>query len=273
MENSCKLYPTKIPINTGVYERTAYNHTFQFNQIVSCNKNLCNNMETNLLNRLQPTTIQPPRTKFYPTINNTIDNPFGIEDDVVELMRRKPVAKRIVSCYVRTPVDGADYNGDIMPISAFLSASSPQVEAMRNLTNPIQRKWNEDKLPVFTPCCVLRYDTGNRAYYPINYTCLLDFDIYQDDNPKINLDNLKQDLINLPQIYYCGLATNGIDLFCIVPILTPQRYSSHARALRSLFDKQGIIIRTYYQITHTRPLSSDPDGYFNDMAVEFTKLY
>lgn len=230
-------------------------------------------METNLLNRLQPTTIQPPRTKFYPTINNTIDNPFGIEDDVVELMRRKPIAKRIVSCYVCTPVDGADYNGDIMPISAFLSASSPQVEAMRNLTNPIQRKWNEDKLPVFTPCCVLRYDTGNRAYYPINYTCLLDFDIYQDDNPKINLDNLKQDLINLPQIYYCGLATNGIDLFCIVPILTPQRYSSHARALRSLFDKQGIIIRTYYQITHTRPLSSDPDGYFNDMAVEFTKLY
>ena len=230
-------------------------------------------MNYSTIDRLQPTTLQPIRKKFYPAIDNTISNPYGVADEVVELNREKTIGKRLVSCYVRTPVDGADYNGDTLPISAVLNANNSDVEAMRKEPNLIKRKCKEDKLPVFTPCCVTSYNFTMGKYYPINYTCLLDFEIHHEDNPKIDFMELKQDLIQIPQIYYCGLDTNGKDLFCIVPILAPQRYASHARALRELFDKQGVIIRTYYQITHTRTLSSDPNGYFNNMAMEFTKLF
>lgn len=229
-------------------------------------------MNTKAINHLQPTTIQPTRRKFYPVIDNTIPNPYGVANEAIDLMRQKPIGRRLVSCFVRTPVDGADYNGDYLPLGALLNADSPQIAALRMEPNYIKKKQMEDELPIFTPCCVLRYDFGNQTYYPINYTCLLDFEIFREDNPQINFDELKQDIIQIPQIYYCGLDTNGKDLFCIVPILTPQRYTSHAKALRELFDKQGIIIRTYYQITHTRTLSSDPNGYFNDEAVTFTKL-
>lgn len=229
-------------------------------------------MNNNTISHLQPATMQQTKWRFYPTIGNTIENPMGISDEAIELTKCKPISKRLVSYYVRSLVDGADYNGDLLPLGALLNANSPQVKALRNEPSYIKKKQLEDELPIFTPCCELRYDFGNRAYYPINYTCLLDFDILKDDNPTIDLKALKKELQGLPQMYYCGLATNGIDLFCIVPILAPQRYTSHARALRELFGKQGIIIRTYYQIAHIRTLSSDLHGYLKDDATEFTKV-
>ena len=253
-------------------ENTTYNLTHQNKKPISCTLNSCNIMNNNIIDHLQPTTLQPIRKKFYSVIENTVSNPYGVADEAVELMKGKPIGDRLVSCYVRTPVDPTDYNGDMLPIFSILNANVPNIEAMRNETNLVERKSKFDGLPVFTPCCILSYSFTEGKYYPINYTCLLDFEIHHEDNPKTDFQELKQDLIQIPQIYYCGLDTNGKDLFCIVPILAPQRYTSHAKALRELFDKQGIIIRTYYRITHTRTLSSDPNGYFNDEAVTFTKL-
>lgn len=230
-------------------------------------------MNDNTIYHLQPATILSTKRKFYPMDRNTTSNPLGIDGASSDMMKRKPIGKRLVSCYVRGLVDGADYNGDMLPIGALLNANSRQVEALRNEPSYIAKKQLQDELPIFTPCCVLRYDWSSRTYYPINYTCLLDYDILQDDNPNIDFMELKRELSALPQVYYCGLATNGIDLFCIVPISTPQRYAAHARALIHQFKKQGIIIRVADSITHTRTLSSDPSGHFNENAVEFTKFW
>ena len=223
-------------------------------------------MNNNIIDHLQPTTILQ---RFYPTEANTTNNPLGVSDEAVEAMRIKPIGQRLVSCFVRSLVDGADYNGDWLPLGALLNADSHQVEALRIEPNWIEKKRMEDELPIYTPCCVLQCIPETR----INYTCLLDFDILQDDNPTISLDELKPELATLPQMAYCGLATNGIDLFCIVPISTPQRYAAHARALIHQFKRQGIIVRVTDYITHTRTLSSDPSGHFNENAVEFTKFW
>lgn len=249
-------------------------HTFYY-QIVSCTLNPCNNLNNNIIDHLQPTTMQQTRKlfRFYPTEANTTENPLGVSDEAVEAMRAKPIGQRLVSCFVRILVDGADYNGDWLPLGALLNANSPQVEALRIEPSWIEKKRMEDELPIFTPCCVLQCIPETRTYYPINYTCLLDFDILQDDNPTISLDELKPELATLPQMAYCGLATNGIDLFCIIPISTPQRYAAHARALIHQFKRQGIIIRVADSITHTRTLSSDPSGHFNENAAEFTQLW
>ncbi len=231
-------------------------------------------MNNSTINHLQPATIQHTRKlfRFYPTIDNT-DIPFSVSDEAVEEMRAKPIGQRLVSCFVRSLVDGADYNGELLPLGALLNAYSLQVEALRIEPSWIEKKRMEDELPIFTPCCELRYDFEHRAYYPIKYTCLLDFDILQNDNPNIDFVELKRELSALPQVYYCGLATNGIDLFCIVPISTPQRYADHALALIRQFRKSGIIIKVADTITHTRTLSSDPSGHFNENAVEFTQLW
>ena len=186
----CRLYPSKSLVFIRVSEKTTYNqHTFYY-QIVSCTLNPCNNLNNNIIDHLQPTTMQQTRKlfRFYPTEANTTENPLGVSDEAVEAMRTKPIGQRLVSCFVRILVDGADYNGDWLPLGALLNANSPQVEALRIEPSWIEKKRMEDELPIFTPCCVLQCIPETRTYYPINYTCLLDFDILQDDNPTISLD-------------------------------------------------------------------------------------
>lgn len=231
-------------------------------------------MNTNTISHLQPTTIQQ---RFYPTEANTTENPLGVSNEAVEVMRAKPIGQRRVSCFDTTPIINENRCGIfksiynvLMEVPEYLVA---EIMAIRNEPSLIAKKQMEAELPIFTPCCVLCYHRSSRTYYPINYTCLLDFVILQDDNPNIDFVELKPELAKLPQMAYCGQATNGIDLFCIIPISTPQRYAAHARALIHQFKKQGIIIRVADSITHTRTISSDPSGHFNENAVEFTQLW
>lgn len=228
-------------------------------------------MNYSAIDSLQPTTLQLKK-KFYPTDENTECNSFSIDEESVELMKKKPIFQRLVSCYDRNAVDGADVSGALIKLGDLLNARSPQVEALRAENSYIEKKRMEDNLPIFTPCCVLRPDGDCKNYYPIIYTCLIDFDILKDDNPNIDFEEFKHELTTLQQVAYCGMATNGIDLFCIVPISTPQRYEEHAAALIRQFKKQGIAIRVADGITHTRTISSDPNGYFNENAKEFTML-
>lgn len=270
-------------------------------------------MNNNIIDHLQPTTIQPILKKFYPTADNTIENPMGISNEDIESTKRKPISERVVSFYFTTPSDTPVSSVREAYLRPLLETVYPQVEALRVEPSYIMKKQMEDELPIFTPCCVLNYGyknvfVGERQdydirtleplgknvslvkpqplsirhyqtyepkpyYYPINYTCLLDFDILQADNPTFDFAELKPELSALPQMYYCGYATNGIDLYCIVPISTPQRYADHARALVHRFRKLGIIIRVADSITHTRTLSSDPIGHFNENAAEFTQLW
>jgi len=269
-------------------------------------------MNNNIIDHLQPATLQPMLKKFYPTSDNTIENPMGISDEEIESVKRKPISERIVSFFFKTPLDAPNSSVREAYLRPLLETIYPQVEAVRIEPNYIKKKHMEDELPIFTPCCFLNYGyknvfVGERQdydsitleplgknvsfvekqplsirhyqtyeskpyYFPINYTCLLDFDIRQDDNPTTNLDELKSKLQKVLFIAYCGRATNGIDLYCIVPISTPQRYDEHATALRRLFRQKGVIIRVADSITHTRTISSDPSGHFNGNAVEFTKF-
>lgn len=229
-------------------------------------------MNNNILNHLQPATKQPMKYKYYPTLENITNNPYGISDESVELIKKKPFFQRVVSCFVRSNVDGSDANGNLIRLGALLNARSPQVETLRIDPSFIEKKRIEEGLPIFTPFCTLQYDFTKRTYYPITYTCLLDFDIRQESNRGISLTDLKHELSEFPQIYYCGLATNGTDIFCIVPIAYPQRYLDQAAALVRLFREQGIIISISDEIAHTRTISTDKDGYFNENAKEFTKL-
>lgn len=265
-------------------------------------------MNNNTINHLQPaTTLQ----RFYPTAENIIENPMGISDEAIESVKRKPLSERSVSFFFTTPMN-EPYSREAY-LRPLLETVYPQVETVRNKPSWIERQRLEELLPVYTPCCVMNYNyknvfVGERQdydirtleplgknvslvmrqplyirhyptykavpyYFPIGYTCLLDFDIIQDDNPNINFAELKPELSALPQMYYCGRATNGIDLYCIVPISTPQRYADHARALIHRFRKSGIIIRVADSITHTRTISSDPEARCNDNAVEFTDTW
>lgn len=234
-------------------------------------------MKNRMIYHIQPTTPQPMR-RMFPDENNVIENPIGISIESIERVKSEPIFARMVPVYLRRPLDVANYNGDLLPLESLLNADYPDVAELRNEPNYIKKQQLLDGLPIFVPCCVLcgHVDYWSKpqvlTYYPTSYTCLLDFDILQDDNPAINMQDLKKELTRLPQIVYCGLATNGQDIWGIVPISTPQRYESHAQALVRLFRNLGVIIRVSFNIAHIRMMSGDRDGYFNENAKEFTML-
>ena len=107
-------------------------------------------MNISTINHLQRTTA-----KRYPTECNTaaklvIDGGFELKvsDAVVELVKLKPIGKRLVSAYVRTPVFGWDADGDRLPLSALLNANSPDVKRLRNEPRSFEQKRIEQALPV-----------------------------------------------------------------------------------------------------------------------------
>ena len=213
-------------------------------------------MIVNNLNHIQPTTLQPSE-KYYPTLENTEPNRFGIAPDVIALVKAKPIFDRIVSVY--------RYNQ-----SRQMSAAGD----LSKLSNVLGIETDTDAPLLFTPSCAMSYrvQSGKVIYYPVAYTCLLDFDITTEDNPEIDMLELKRCLCAIPQIAYCGNRYNDDGLWCIVPILSPQCYSDHAEALRRRFVERGVIIDVSDTICHTRIVSSDTDAYFNMQAKELTML-
>lgn len=224
----------------------------------SCNINSCKILIMNDLSVVQPATMQCGNRCFYPTNDNIESNRLGIDSDVIRAIKAKPFFERLVSMYHYKQSNPMFVSGDLIRLGKIVN-----VDAI-----------TEDPI-LFTPCCTLSYRIQNNKpiYYPIAYTCLLDFDITTLDNAEVDMIELKQELCAIPQIAYCGNRYNDDGLWCIVPILSPQRYLDHAETLRRLFRKTGIIINIDDEIVHTRLANYDPQAYFNDDAKEFTLLY
>ena len=110
------------------------------------------------------------------------------------------------------------------------------------------------------------------VYYPVALTGVMDCDILQEDNQDMDMQEVKKYLCQLPQIAYCGRNYYGSGLMCLVPIMAPQRYTEHAKALRKAFAKSGLHVRVNYSVLHVRFVSYDANAYFNERASEFKIL-
>ena len=195
---------------------------------------------------------------MYPTKRNMIDNPLGINKEAIDSVKQKTIFDRIVGVY------NCPENDRFIGPEGFMDYLG---EALRNRSAE-NYQW------LYTPACNLTYTmVGNEVvYYPVAYTGLMDCDILQEDNQDMDMQEVKKYLCQLPQIAYCGRNYYGSGLMCLVPIMAPQRYTEHAKALRKAFARSGLHVRVNYNVLHSRLVSYDPDAYFNEEAVEFKIL-
>ena len=195
---------------------------------------------------------------MYPTKRNMIANPLGISEEVIELAKSTPIFERQMRVYAYPEEDI-----EIGPIG--INDSLGSILRNRSAEN---YQW------LFTPACNLVYKIveNNLLYYPVAYTSLMDCDILQEDNQDMDMREVKKYLCQLPQIAYCGRNYYGSGLMCLVPIMAPQRYTEHAKALRKAFARSGLHVRVNYSVLHSRLVSYDPDAYFNECASEFKIL-
>ena len=206
---------------------------------------------------MQPAT-NIRRKNMYPTKRNMIANPLGISEEVIELAKSTPIFERRVRVYSYPEEDI-----EIGPIG--INDSLGSILRNRSAEN---YQW------LYTPTCNLTYTmVGNEVvYYPVALTGVMDCDILQEDNQDMDMQEVKKYLCQLPQIAYCGRNYYGSGLMCLVPIMAPQRYTEHAKALRKAFAKSGLHVRVNYSVLHSRLVSYDPDAYFNERASEFKIL-
>ena len=195
---------------------------------------------------------------MYPTKRNMIANPLGISEEVIELAKSTPIFERRVRVYSYPEEDI-----EIGPIG--INDSLGSILRNRSAEN---YQW------LYTPACNLVYKIveNNLLYYPVALTGVMDCDILQEDNQNMDMQEVKKYLCQLPQVAYCGRNYYGSGLMCLVPIMAPQRYTEHAKALRKAFERSGLHVRVNYSVLHSRLVSYDPDAYFNEEAVEFKIL-
>ena len=187
-----------------------------------------------------------------------IANPLGISEEVIELAKSTPIFERRVRVYAYPEEDI-----EIGPIG--INDSLGSILRNRSAEN---YQW------LYTPTCNLTYTmVGNEVvYYPVALTGVMDFDILQEDNQDMDMQEVKKYLCQLPQVAYCGRNYYGSGLMCLVPIMAPQRYAEHAKALRKALARSGVKVRVNYSELHVRFVSYDANAYFNEEAVEFKIL-
>lgn len=102
-------------------------------------------------------------------------------------------------------------------------------------------KYKETKMRMFTwlPTACINGDKSNIVHtYPV-----LCIDIDKKDNPDIDMDTIKDTLINLPFIYYVGLSIGGKGIFALAYIDDVMYYEEHFNAMKDYMKTNlGIVI-------------------------------
>lgn len=149
---------------------------------------------------------------------------------------------------------------------------SDKVKAIRATDDKEKRDELKAKLPGITPSGTFGYRDQNKL---IDHSGLIQFDIDSHDNEHLkNYSKLKEQIINISNVAYCGLSVSGRGYWGLVPIKYPDKHKAHFRALSAAFESFGMRIdQAPKNVASLRGYSFDPDGYFNHNAevFEFTK--
>lgn len=125
------------------------------------------------------------------------------------------------------------------------------------------------QLPCFTVSCLCGNGTDDiREYRPI-----IAVDIDGQDNPFLDLEDMRKRVSAWPHTLYCGLSVGGRGLFALIPTDTTRDTHKDAfRALERDFGKMGITIdRSCSNVNRLRYVSRDPKAYLNVNAAVYTE--
>lgn len=96
---------------------------------------------------------------------------------------------------------------------------------------------------------------------------------YKDNTDVLNFENLKQLIIQIPYVAYCGLSCGGRGYFVLIPIKYEERHREHYTAICEDFQRCGISVdRSCINVSRLRFVSYDDTAYFNENAVVYSRM-
>jgi hypothetical protein len=146
-----------------------------------------------------------------------------------------------------------------------------KVEEIRILEDKAKRDEVKATLPAITPSGIF---SQRRESGLIQHSGLIQIDLDRQDNLHIlNWDDLKPELIKLPEIAYLGKSVSGTGYWGLIPIpADPLKHKLYFDAIYDSFLSWHLYLDTKPKnIASLRGYSFDPDGYFNHYAALFQK--
>lgn len=127
----------------------------------------------------------------------------------------------------------------------------------------------KEKLPVVTISGIFSEKRTSDTLQ--KHSGLICIDIDGKDNSDItDMEELKQNLLELPYVLYCGLSASGKGVFCIIPITDPDKHTQHFFSLEKDFQEMGITVDTSCKdVTRLRMCSYDPNPVINLQAAVY----
>ncbi|GAB2553676.1 BT4734/BF3469 family protein [Spirosoma areae] len=154
------------------------------------------------------------------------------------------------------------------------------IEVIRQELDEHRQKDLKKKLRAFTPVALLNHRTkGFPVKEQVNHQWpLLMGDIDQQDNPDVDMNELKRHIARLPYVVLCSYSVRGGVWFVarLPDGQTPETLVAHFRYLQRLFSQKfGIALdgSKGNNPTHLRYVSYDAEPYFNEAAGVMSGQY
>lgn len=147
-----------------------------------------------------------------------------------------------------------------------------KVEEIQAIRDKASRDELKATLPAITPSGVFSYRSESRI---VTHSGLIQIDLdFQDNIHIINWDDLKSELIKLPEIAYLGKSVSGKGYWGLIPI--PPNVSNHKMhfdAIQETFQNWGIELdQKPKNVASLRGYSFDSEAYFNHKARLFKRI-
>lgn len=155
------------------------------------------------------------------------------------------------------------------------------ITKLRAITDESVQKREKLKFPMFTASAVCGYDpeTGKgsrRREFAVKKNPILVIDIDKQDNPNIDMESLKQQLIKVDSVYCVCKSIRGEGLFVVMLIQYPDKLQEHFTAIYNDFLSVGIVVDNKCKdLTRARFISYDETMLIKEDEEEikpYTKL-
>ena len=147
-----------------------------------------------------------------------------------------------------------------------------KVEEIRKTNLKEKRDELKATLPAITPSGVF---SERRESGLISHSGLIQIDIDRQENLHIaNWDDLKQELIKLPELAYVGKSVSGQGYWGLIPIPTdPLNHKHYFQSISDRFEIWSIQLDSKPKnVSSLRGYSFDDEGYFNHNALSYSRL-
>lgn len=158
------------------------------------------------------------------------------------------------------------------------------IKSITDLRAVKDKNWQKEQkklFPLFTASAVCGFnpETGEvsrRREFAVKRNPILVIDIDKQDNPLINMDNLKKEIIKVDSVYCVCKSIRGEGLFVVMVIENPDKLKDHFDAIYDDFLSIGIVIDNKCKdLTRARFISYDETMLIkedNDEIIPYSKV-